>query len=287
MKAKKYFDEAQVLEAEGRDAEALEKYLAVLELDPTDIASYYNIGLIHKYQNNWLESFKYNQQAYTLDPEHAAARWNLGIAATALRDWVTARRCWQDNGIQLDEGDGPIQCDFGITPVRLNPDGNGEVVWARRIDPARAKIENVPFPESGFCGGDIVLHDGAPVGYRKYGDSERPVFNVLALFEPSSLNTYKAVVSVASQADIDNLVVLLEEEDIHMEDWLMNSRALCKACSEGRPHIQHDQELKMPWVPQHDIGIAAVSEAAVEQVLRQWSDNTRRQVISLECVFAR
>jgi hypothetical protein len=50
--------------------------------------------------------------------------WNLGIAATALGDWATARRAWTAFGVTLPAGpaDQPIDGDFGITPIRLNPD---------------------------------------------------------------------------------------------------------------------------------------------------------------------
>lgn len=286
-KARKLHEQGEALSGQGRDDEAIEKYHAAIELDPESEASFYNLGLIYKYRNNWTESFKYNQKAYELDPGDEAARWNLGIAATALRDWGTARRAWLDNGIELDEGEGPIQCDFGLTPVRLNPDDNAEVVWARRIDPARAKIVSVPLPESGFCAGDIVLNDGAPVGYRKYGDSERPVFNVLELFTASGLSTFKAVIRVAEQADIDQLDAMLSDKDMIMEDWTTNFRILCKACSEGRPHDDHDHHQTEEWAPEHSLGIAAGSLDAIEEVLQGWADSAKRRLLSLECVLTR
>ncbi len=39
--------------------------------------------------------------------------------------------------------------DLGPAPVRLAPDGHAEVVWGRRIDPARIVVVNVPTPDSG------------------------------------------------------------------------------------------------------------------------------------------
>jgi hypothetical protein len=61
-----------------------------------------------------------------------------------------------------------------------------EVVWSERICPVRSRIVNIPTGATGFRHGDIVLHDGAPVGYRSnsYG-KQRPVFSVLELFDPS------------------------------------------------------------------------------------------------------
>ena len=146
----------------------------VLALDPHRPATLYNIGLIHKYRGEWDESLLFNQRSVELDPTDESANWNLAIAATALRDWQTARAVWKRLKISLGDGEGPIEADFGQAPVRLNPDTNAEVVWARRIDPVRAKIENIPYPDSGFRFGDVVLHDGAAVGTREAGGREYP-----------------------------------------------------------------------------------------------------------------
>src|SRR5690606_14547387 len=104
------------------------------------------------------ESLKHNRLAVELDPQDEASNWNLAIAATALRDWRTAREVWQRLGLKIDAGDTPIEADFGMTPVRLNPDEKSEVVWARRIDPVRARLINIPCAESGACHGDVFLH---------------------------------------------------------------------------------------------------------------------------------
>jgi len=188
-KAQKLHNEAQELSDEGNDEKAIELYLKAIELDPIKSESFYNVGLIYKYQGQWEKSYKYNVQAYRLDPEDEAARWNLAIAATALRKWREVRTAWQENGIEIDGETGPIDMDFGMTPVRLNPDDDGEVVWATRIDPVRGRIDSIPYKESGFKHGDIVLHDGAAVGYREIGENEYPVFNVLELFEQWEKNT--------------------------------------------------------------------------------------------------
>src|SRR5205807_10273545 len=68
-----------------------------------------------------------------------AAWWNQGIAATALGRWGLARRAWAGFGIDLPAGEGPLDFPCGSCPVRLCPDGDAEVVWAHRIDPARSE----------------------------------------------------------------------------------------------------------------------------------------------------
>ncbi len=91
-------------------------------------------------------------------------------------------------------GTGPPDFPCGRTPIRLNPDADGEVVWSDRVDPARARIVSIPLAESGFRFADLVLHDGAAKGYRRLGDRDVPVFDCLQLLEASSFSTWVAEV---------------------------------------------------------------------------------------------
>jgi len=76
------------------------------------------------------ESLRYNKRATQLNPENEAAWWNLGIAATALRDWAEARRAWEAYGVKLLSGSGEVTIKPVVGCVRLNPNHEGEVVWA-------------------------------------------------------------------------------------------------------------------------------------------------------------
>ncbi len=262
---------ATLADAGDREA-ALGKYMAALALDMQRPDTLYNVGLYHKYRGAWAESFRYNKRSVELRPTAEAANWNLAIAATALRDWATARACWQRMGVKIPDGTGPIDANFGSTVVRLNADGEAETVWATRICPVRARIENIPFPESGFAWGDVVLHDGAPMGTRLDSQGrERHVFNVLEMFEPAVLSTYGADVVVAGPENIDALRELARAAGRWMEDWSGDVRMLCKACSEGRAHEAHDHDGGPgQWDPEHQIGIAAGSEEEVERLFDQW-----------------
>ena len=260
----------------GDRAGALAKYRAALELDLDRPSTLYNVGLIYKYQSAWRESFRFNKRAYELRPDDEAAAWNLAIAATALRDWRTARSVWSSLGMKITPGDTPVEDDLGRTPVRLNSEDDAEVVWARRIDPVRARLTNIPFTDSGFRYGDLVLHDGAPVGYRTNDGREYPVFNVLQLFEASSFNTYEADIIAPSQADVEALETICDQAGIAMEDWSRSVRILCKACSEGRPHEHHDSAGKDEgWKVERRIALATVSDSQVESVLDAWADANR------------
>ncbi|SFF57060.1 TPR repeat-containing protein [Duganella sp. CF458] len=268
----------------GDDELALQAYEEALRLNPGAAKTLYNMGLVYKYRNDWRKCFEYNQRAYTLRPDDEASRWNLAIAATALRDWASARKAWADNGIELDGVAGPINGDYGPTPVRLNPDGDGEVVWGTRIDPVRAILRNIPYPESGFRCGDIILHDGAGVGSRVSRGREYMVFNVLELFEASKLSTFCLEVKEATEQQMAALEAAFNAADMPFEDWTANVRTLCKACSEGVPHEHAEDDQQAPqWNPTRLAGIAATSFEAIEAILDQVPGIAQMQVeISLE-----
>ena len=256
--------------AEDNDV-ALAKYFAALELEFNNPTAHYNIGLIYKYRGEWRDSFKYNKRAVDLRGDESEL-WNLGIAATALRDWRTARDAWKRCGMKLEGEEGPIADNLGMTPVRLDPDGDGEVVWARRLCPVRARVLSLPLPESGVAYGDIVLHDGAPVGTRLDIDGkEKSVFNMLEMFEPSDYSTYTIDAVADSPEAVEALEKICDARRLAFEDWHANVNVICRACSEGRAHEKHDHKANAPWKRERTIGIGARSQGDVVAVLDTWA----------------
>ncbi|HET9973443.1 MAG TPA: tetratricopeptide repeat protein [Streptosporangiaceae bacterium] len=129
---------------------ALSLYRQATDRVPAYEPAWFNMALIHKQHRQWDQALECNERAAALGGEEGdPAWWNLGIAATALRRWDAARNAWRRFGIEIPDGPGELQLDFGIAPVRLDPDGHAEVVWGRRVDPARVVIMNVPTPASG------------------------------------------------------------------------------------------------------------------------------------------
>src|SRR5689334_21484893 len=161
-RADELFAAAQAKSEAGDEHAALSMYLESLALDRDQPAALYNVGLIYKYRQDWKESLRYNRLAAEIRPDDDATNWNLGIAATALREWRLARQAWRRAGIEVDEGDEPIDQNFGFTPVRLNgferTDADVEVVWAHRRSPVTARVANIPTPAARFRYGDVVLH---------------------------------------------------------------------------------------------------------------------------------
>lgn len=281
-RATKLHEEGQHLSDQGKDQEAIAKYLKAIELNPEKSESFYNIGLIYKYRGEWELSFDYNKKANQLDPADEAARWNLAIAATALRKWDVARLVWMQQGLKIDDETGPIEMDFGMTPIRLNPQESAEVVWANRIDPVRARIVSVPKTSAGFNHGDIVLHDGAAVGYRHVGEAKYPVFNVLELFESSNYKTFVANVEILDEENMAELEKIFSDSSHEFEDWTSNVRILCRQCSEGDDHDHHDEDLKNEFYSNRTLGVAVFDKQDVLPFFNEWQNKTGAKLLSFD-----
>ncbi len=251
-------------------------------------APWFNRGLVAKSQRRWADCMAFNRKAATLDPNDPPAWWNLGIAATALGDWKTAREAWSRYGISVPEGAGPIDMNLGLVPIRVSPAGNAEVVWCRRLDPARALIRNVPMAESGRGYGDLVLHDGEPKGTRSIEGREVPVFDELQLLTPGRLHTFRVTVTAPAPADVEELDASTVDDELQIEDWTSSLRWLCKSCSEGSPHEHCGGQEDDGWREERLLGVAAASEESVRSLLSGWSrDGDGRALNSVECVLAR
>lgn len=259
------FDRGDLMEASARFDELLQR-------NPQARHLHYMRGLAHKYLRDWPTSLQHNLRSQELAEEFdESSAWNAGIAATALGDWAEARRQWAQCGIRIPEGDGPIEHDFGLVSIRLNPWGGGETVFARRIDVVRARLLNVPLPESGHRLFDIVLHDGAKTGERDAGDGIVPVFNALATLTPSDFRTFVAFVRSPTAEDIDELQEATLPGIGYVEDWTSSITHYCLRCSYGAPHRHDDEGDDDQWQPERNLGIGAQGKAAVERLLSEWA----------------
>lgn len=268
--AQALLEKAIKLDESGEIDEAVGTYHKAIEADKQWSTPHYNLGLIYKYRGEWQLSFDHNKTAVALDPDSEAAWWNLGIAATALFNWRTAREAWNHFGMDLEISNDEINLELGNVPIRLNPDGDAEVVWCKRIDPARAIIYNIPLPISQHRFDDMVLHDGAAVGYRTGSNGEDiPVFNELQLLTRSSYSTYSVIAYINQQEDINRLNELCNSVRVEFEDW-STIRFLCKQCSEGVPHEAHDHDLQGEPISERHFGFASMDKHMILQVLADW-----------------
>jgi hypothetical protein len=254
-----------------------------------DLATWaFDLALVHKFRRDWPAAVTTGLQAAELAPagEGEPAWWNLGIAATAVHDWATARRAWTAYGVNIPAGHGPIQGDFGPTPVRIDTREGAEVVWCRRIDPARVVVESIPLPGSGRRWGEILLHDGVPHGERVVNGQTFSVFDELAVWAASEVPVHTVELRVATAADVDALRELAEASGLAVESW-ETVRALCAACSEGRvdSDASHDHAPSESESGRCKVGIAATT-ADADRLIRRWieADPARRGASALETV---
>jgi hypothetical protein len=262
-------------------------YGVASRISPSWADPWFNRGLMAKFGHRWQDSYHFNVNATKLDPSLMPAWWNLGIAATALGNWTAARCAWSTYGVKVPTGEGPPDMQLGAIPIRVSPNGAGEVVWCDRLDPARARIASIPFPESGRGCGDVLLTDGEARGYRELAGRQVPVFDELDVLSSSSFSTFSAKLSAPSAESIRDLVSLARTQGIPAEDW-STVRLLCKACSEGAPHSHTDDEELSEWKPQRIVGFAAKSLEQVRGLLAEWSDaDSSRSVSEIECVLQR
>lgn len=224
--------------------------------------AWFEAGLYSKARRNWQDSVERNRRALELfEPRDAKdfdgvnpAAWNLGIAATAVSDWATARRAWSAYGLDgLAPGPEPIDVDYGLAPIRLNPDrpslphevpfniGEAEVVWCWRRSPAHAVIASVPLPESGHRFRDVILHDGEPKGTRRHGDREVSVFDEIERLQESAIPTWQVLLSGVVKGDLERLTDLLGPQGLGVDEW-SGMRILCSECSHGSPDEAHSHE---------------------------------------------
>lgn len=255
----------------GALADASHHFEALLARKPDHRDYHYMRGLAHKYLLDWPTSLHHNLRAISLaDEASQAEHWNAAIAATGLGDWERVRALWGACGIQVPEGQGAIWDDYGVAVVRLNPWSGGETVWMRRIDPVRARLLNVPLPESGHRFGDVVLHDGASTGSRWNGERNVHVFNELQRLEPSDFATHVVFVGCDRSEDLQALLDITAPGIGYIEDWTASIRHYCLRCSYGTPHNHDAPTVNDDWTPDRNLGIAAQSRKSVEKLLRDW-----------------
>jgi hypothetical protein len=237
-------------------AARFEELLAVLPDGEKSPAWWSDAALAYKFLREWSKAYELGRQAAARSPrgEQDPAFWNLGIAATVMRDWATAREAWIGYGIDLQSGEGEIAEDFGMTLIRLDPAGEPETVWARRICPTRARIVSVPMAsERRF--GEIVLHDGTPNGERIVEERRYPVFDEILLWAPSSLPTLTVTLTANSPDDVVELLRLFEDNGLGAEPQ-SGLQILCACCSEGsveqERHVEAGSQTIWLAAPAHE-----------------------------------
>ena len=224
-----------------------------------EAAYWYDLGLCHKYAGRFAQGVEANRRSLRLRSKDEGALWNLGICATGAGDQDTAAEAWRGLGIEIERVDGEIRSVGRVMaqvrlsergPIAAPGDGDPEsfeYLWIGRLGPAHGRILSPTVGDFFADVGDVVLHDGAPAGYRGEGESKVPRFPVIALLRPGTLRTFRFAAAQPGRGGIANL-----EEDlgsgavyVHTEqvDWI------CRECArDGRVAHRHERQKPDPRI---------------------------------------
>src|SRR5262249_12635274 len=98
--------------SERRFVAAIVHAEAATRLCPDWAAPWWNLCVGYKHARDWEKALAACDRAIALDPDDAEGpHWNAGIAATALGKWARARRAWRAVGIDVPDGDGPLEME--------------------------------------------------------------------------------------------------------------------------------------------------------------------------------
>ncbi|MGB0750039.1 MAG: hypothetical protein ACPGO3_14965, partial [Magnetospiraceae bacterium] len=229
------------------------------KLDPEYSAYFYNLGLFYKTRGRFQDGMAVNQQAVALSTETVEAyEWNLGICATGAGAGEVALAVWQRMGQKIAPGRfGLPEGRYPSCKVRLaerplaerdaatDSPGREETIWIERLSPCHGIVRSVLYEDLGVDYGDVVLFDGAPITYHKYGDTQIPVHPHLATLLRNDFAFYDFSATQAEAGNVDALNKALDGDAVvyvHSE----NMTFLCKTCwrDPKTDHERHESEEK-------------------------------------------
>jgi tetratricopeptide (TPR) repeat protein len=243
----------------GRQHDAITErsYRRLIELDPNESYCHYNYGLFLKTRGRFVEGLEANETARRL--AHTASEailWNFGICATGSGRGGAALEIWKELGQKIEIGRfGLPEGNYSTCKVRLaerplaerdraNDDpGLEETIWIERLSPCHGIIRNVLYQNLGVDYGDVVLIDGAPITYHRYGEDSVPVFPHLAtlfrrgfqFFDFAGIQSESRQLAATSAELCEEAVVYSHTEGFHI---------LCAACwRDARIDHEHGEQL--------------------------------------------
>lgn len=235
------------------DAEALMRMRRAVDARPDDGELWYKLGLLHKWRGRWPEGVEANRRALELGNDTEGVRWNLAICATGARDGALALQMARSFGAKVEDGDDGLPTGrFEHVQVRVSTLGEGidprahvvgtennfENLWIERKSLCHGVIINATINDLVVDYGDVVLFDGAPVGYRTAGERRVPRFPLL---QRLSEGEYHRFWFIAQQPKSEAMQQLSDPNEawtfyVHSEQV----RWLCRGCATNEPDAPHE-----------------------------------------------
>lgn len=225
------------------DAVAEPAYRRLVEIEPDVSRHRYNFGLFLKTRGRFAEGMTENRIARALSESSIDRHeWNFGICATGAGEGEAALGVWKELGqiiemgrFELPEGRYP-SCKVKLAERPLaersatsDTPGDEETVWIERLSPCHGIVRSVLFQALGVDFGDVILFDGAPITYHKYGERNVPVFPHLATL---LRRNYQFFDFAGTQSDTGQLADLTEKltGDAVIYSHSENFEILCMDC---------------------------------------------------------
>lgn len=185
-RAEAHIRKAEVHLARGDRLGAIGHMRRAAVLAPAWIEPHRLLGEQMLKQKRWKDSIVHCSCALDLQPDSRELLWRIGIATTATGRLDDARATWESLGVEGVNDDG---CYTDPPEISISIE-RGREVRGIALDPARARVCEVPPPETGLRLGDVVLIDQSmPL---EQGDRRIPSL-FLDRLEQSDVKTWEIV----------------------------------------------------------------------------------------------
>jgi hypothetical protein len=287
------------------DKAALEAMQESLRLRPEDGWRWFQLGLIHKWRGRWNEGVEANRRARELGAESQGVLWNLAICAMGAGFYPLAASVMKELGMKGEVGeDGIFTGSFDPVQVRISSLGEGidpavhvvgaepdfEYIWIERHSLVHGTILNATIHDMPADFGDVVLFDGAAVGYRDDGTTRVPRFPLLQKLRSGAVRRYRFRAQQPHGGFLEGLSEKLPTgTTFYVHDEQVNM--LCRDCatagrvSDDHPHADSSFVSGKLIVPEASLGAALAEQldallgeeavVAVPALYRDLGDDSR------------
>ena len=198
---------------------------------------------------------------------------------------MTARQAWNHLGYDFPEKHKIIKMNLGNVPVRINRNKQPEIIWATKIDPARAYIASVPQPSSDRRFRDLILIDHTPSGFHIQNGNKVPIFDELQLLKPSRKWTFIAFLNTDNPMDVLTLDQLCTKAKLGFDNWSKATRQFLKESKDTLPEYFDETILQNFNRDNHLVAISAEWQRDVREILEAWKIVTLKGYSGLRCVL--
>lgn len=140
-RAKKLYDQGTWHRVRGQYAEARERYIEALDIDPTFLAARTDLAGVHYAQGQYGEAIVEYQKVLKDDPARQTALRGLALAYVARREYAAAREILE-RLLLRDEKNAEAWLDLGDVDYQVGTRNTAREHWnkAATVDPAAAEV---------------------------------------------------------------------------------------------------------------------------------------------------